>query len=101
MASRYTGEVPGKVPARDELPGTLKRSGAEPPARQPRVVLLLRRVDEEVIVGVRHLENVGAGDRRQRRLALEHDELGRGRAHVPGRGGSCLLEEIDLVALTG
>src|SRR5947208_15907462 len=91
MASRY-GEVPGKVPARDELPGTLKRPGAEPPARQPRVVLLLRRVDEEVIVGVRHLENVGAGDRRQRRLALEHDELGRGRAHVYGRDGSCLEE---------
>ena len=111
MTLRNPDEVFGKLPTRDELPGALKRPGTEPPAGEQRVVFLLRRIEEEVGVGVRHLENVGGGDRRQGGLALEHDELGRDAAHVDGgdrprleellQGRRRVVEQVHLLALDG
>ncbi len=93
------------------LPWALERRGPEPAARKQHVELLLRCIEEEVVVGVRHLEDVCGGNRRQHGLAPEHDELRRDRAHVDGRDHPCLeplpqfgrriVEQIDLSALNG
>lgn len=69
---------------------------------------LLGWVQEEILVGVRHLEEAGGAYRREGRLAPHDQELGRGRTHVDGRGlsrlqhrrevGRGVVEEIHLPA---
>ena len=110
MALRNPRKVPRR-PGRHILPWALERLGSEPPARKEHVVVLLRRIEEEVVVGIRHLEDVGVGDRRQGGLTPEHDELCRDRAHVDRWDGPCLeellefggrlVEQINLPALDG
>src|SRR5438309_10520594 len=88
MALRNSCKVPRK-PARHILPWALERLGSEPAARKEHVVVLLRRIEDEVGGGIRHLEDVGAGARRRRGPPPEHDEPCRDRVHVARWEGPC------------